>query len=468
MSEGDFFEIAAYIASGQVQTIAAAMGELCEREGMRLIERRPGRVRSPGEQHLGYGAFAVLPGREGWSLVVAWPWNFLCRRPAPDQPIRFVSLCQSLGAPGFLYHTSNHGDYGTVHLETDGKGHHALSGFMYEHERSLHGESSGTDSVLEWFGEALQLERVDSGLAWMRPLLPPGMLPEAHEAEVAVPSEPSFSMLDEEGTRSYADYLAGECAKYWHDKSGWSVISNALEAGGPLPIPGSVLLPFHWSAKDEPAADPASQRCEPERTTEEKAYYEEGEEILEGDCVRLEDGRLAVVNNFMLVSDGKGRWTPDGVSYKDASCSWVTPLAAASKFKLVSRSKVLPVQQPIRSLDELERAADAGNSDAQYLLGRVYMRAEGVVRNRNLSVWWMRKAAEQGHAHAQYELGECLYGGRGALMDTQEAAHWYRQAAEQGHTSAQLTMSKLCRLGFGVSKDADQAKYWADRASDGK
>ena len=49
---------------------------------------------------------------------------------------------------------------------------------------------------------------------------------------------------------------------------------------------------------------------------------------------------------------------------------------------------------------------------------------------------WYRKAAEQGNDDAQYELGRAYYYGNGVEEDDAEAVKWYKKAAEQGNSDA--------------------------------
>ena len=48
-----------------------------------------------------------------------------------------------------------------------------------------------------------------------------------------------------------------------------------------------------------------------------------------------------------------------------------------------------------------------------------------------------RLLAEQGDARAQYNLGSMYYKGEGIPQDAKEAVKWYRLAAEQGISDAQ-------------------------------
>jgi TPR repeat protein len=75
------------------------------------------------------------------------------------------------------------------------------------------------------------------------------------------------------------------------------------------------------------------------------------------------------------------------------------------------------------------KAAEQGNSDAQYLLGYFYLNGRGVPRDYTQAVLWYRKAAEQGDADAQEALGDLYNNGRGVPRDYAEAYFWYDLAA---------------------------------------
>ena len=53
------------------------------------------------------------------------------------------------------------------------------------------------------------------------------------------------------------------------------------------------------------------------------------------------------------------------------------------------------------------------------------------------AVWLLRPLAEQGLAAAQYNLGVIYDKGQGVPEDNAEALKWYRLAAEQGDADAQ-------------------------------
>jgi uncharacterized protein len=53
--------------------------------------------------------------------------------------------------------------------------------------------------------------------------------------------------------------------------------------------------------------------------------------------------------------------------------------------------------------------------------------------------WW-RKSADQGYALAQYHLGRMYSRGEGVMADPAQATAWFYKAATQGHAAAQFSL----------------------------
>ena len=94
-----------------------------------------------------------------------------------------------------------------------------------------------------------------------------------------------------------------------------------------------------------------------------------------------------------------------------------------------------------------------GHADAQYYLGVMYDRGDGVAEDDAEAVKWYRKAAEQGYALAQFSLGVMYAEGEGVPENAAEAMKWYRKAAEQGHAYAQNNLGYMYAKGEGVPED---------------
>ena len=76
----------------------------------------------------------------------------------------------------------------------------------------------------------------------------------------------------------------------------------------------------------------------------------------------------------------------------------------------------------------------------------------------------MRRAAKQGEASAQYNLGLMYFRGEGVPQDYGAAFDWFQLAAEQGDIGAQLALGLSYSLGWGVAKNYVRAYAWLDLA----
>jgi uncharacterized protein len=109
--------------------------------------------------------------------------------------------------------------------------------------------------------------------------------------------------------------------------------------------------------------------------------------------------------------------------------------------------------------------AHQGNADAQFLLGAMYGRGEGVERDYTTAVTWYRKAADQGHPGAQWSLGTMYQDGREVPRAYAAAASWYRKAADQGYVLAQYDLGTMYAKGLGVPQDYVSAYMWYSLAA---
>ena len=78
---------------------------------------------------------------------------------------------------------------------------------------------------------------------------------------------------------------------------------------------------------------------------------------------------------------------------------------------------------------------------------------------------WYRRAAERGDTSAQYRLGTMYEDGEGVPQDYAEARKWYRLAAEQGAAYAQSSLGEMYAGGRGVPQDYVRAHFWLNLAT---
>jgi uncharacterized protein len=118
-----------------------------------------------------------------------------------------------------------------------------------------------------------------------------------------------------------------------------------------------------------------------------------------------------------------------------------------------------------KKVAEWQKAAAQGQADAQYNLGVMYAKGEGVPYDAGKAVEWYEKAAAQGHADAQCRLGVAYATGKGLPKDATKAVEWYEKAAAQGHAAAQYLLGCAHDRGEGVPKNDIKAVEWYEKAA---
>ena len=88
--------------------------------------------------------------------------------------------------------------------------------------------------------------------------------------------------------------------------------------------------------------------------------------------------------------------------------------------------------------------ADQGNAAAQFYLGLMYAKGDGVAKDYKTAVKWYTRAAEQGNADAQSNLGIMFENGSGVAQDYVKAHMWFNIAAIDG--SSKTVASKRDRI----------------------
>ena len=101
------------------------------------------------------------------------------------------------------------------------------------------------------------------------------------------------------------------------------------------------------------------------------------------------------------------------------------------------------------ALADLRASAEAGDAEAQFILGGMYVTGVGVSQDAAAAVAWYRRAAEQGHARAQNNLGGMYAEGLGVPPDAVEALMWLTIAAARS-TGAEREHIVTARAGVAV------------------
>ncbi len=78
----------------------------------------------------------------------------------------------------------------------------------------------------------------------------------------------------------------------------------------------------------------------------------------------------------------------------------------------------------------------------------------------------LRVRAYKGDPEAQYQLGMIYLRGDGVEVNWSAAVEWFKSAAEQGHMAAQLALADCYTYGWGVEIDEEKAQYWRNKSSE--
>lgn len=97
----------------------------------------------------------------------------------------------------------------------------------------------------------------------------------------------------------------------------------------------------------------------------------------------------------------------------------------------------------LEALPPLEDAAQLNNPEAQYQLGLLYARGDGVAQNYPAAHEWLLRAAMLGHPKAQYYLGHMYSQGDGVEKNLQEGFVWFWLAASSGDRGSKYYMKVL-------------------------
>jgi TPR repeat protein len=129
------------------------------------------------------------------------------------------------------------------------------------------------------------------------------------------------------------------------------------------------------------------------------------------------------------------------------------------------RGQQVPVD-PVKKFAEIKAKAEAGDANAQSILGFRYETGDGVLQDYTKAVQWYTKSAGQGDIVAQYNLALHFHDGLGVAQDYAEAAMWYRKVADQGFGAAQINLGNCYHNGQGVTQDDAEAVKWFRKAAD--
>ena len=113
--------------------------------------------------------------------------------------------------------------------------------------------------------------------------------------------------------------------------------------------------------------------------------------------------------------------------------------------------------------DHVQQLANNGNPIALTILGLHALDAQPA--NLGDAVKYLTQAAQKGQAVAQYRLGTLFERGQGVTADGAQAAHWYEMAANQGNRKAMHNLAVAYASGAAGKKNMPEAARWFAKAA---
>jgi len=111
-------------------------------------------------------------------------------------------------------------------------------------------------------------------------------------------------------------------------------------------------------------------------------------------------------------------------------------------------------------------AAEAGDPEAQSLLGRMYLDGESVEQSDKKAFKWISLAAEQNEPYALDYLGYMYYEGRGTEKSFEKALDCFMKSAEEGNPEGAFNAGSMYLQGEGTDKDLSKAEEYFLIAAD--
>jgi len=115
--------------------------------------------------------------------------------------------------------------------------------------------------------------------------------------------------------------------------------------------------------------------------------------------------------------------------------------------------------------DKLRPLADAGDAEAQKMMGIMYDYGHGVTADPAEAMVWYKRSAEQGQPAVQYLVGAKYFKGENVPQDYIEAAKWWELADNGGQVDAQFNLGLMYSRGLGIEQNDQRAAELFLRAS---
>jgi TPR repeat protein len=116
-----------------------------------------------------------------------------------------------------------------------------------------------------------------------------------------------------------------------------------------------------------------------------------------------------------------------------------------------------------------EKAAELGDVESQYTMGRSFSDGDGVPEDDVQSIYWYRLAAANGDVRAKRAVAGMEMGGVGTAPDPVDAFRRFRELADDDEDyDSQWQVGLAYARGKGINRDPVQAVEWLEKAAAGR
>ena len=117
----------------------------------------------------------------------------------------------------------------------------------------------------------------------------------------------------------------------------------------------------------------------------------------------------------------------------------------------------------IISIENLEKLATSGNSDANYELGLRYYKGIGVDVDYTKAKGYFETAINGGCNAAAYYLGMIYYNGKGTVTNHSKAKEYFEKSEADNNIFSSYYLGKIYYWGDGVEKNVEKATSYKSK-----
>lgn len=114
----------------------------------------------------------------------------------------------------------------------------------------------------------------------------------------------------------------------------------------------------------------------------------------------------------------------------------------------------------------MQKAADAGNTEAQTDLGAMYLWGNIASKDEQKAFLYFSKAAAQSWSPAYNEVGLCLLKGTGVGEDREAAIRWFRKGAAEGEPPAEYNLGSTLFSEAANQEQRQEGWDWMEKSAE--